>query len=62
MAYFGSRVGQRETAILRREHLTSTPTPGPLVIEEYDATIVVPPDWSAVRDHLGNVILEAIAT
>jgi N-methylhydantoinase A len=58
-AYFGSRFGLRDAAILRREHLGSTSTTGPLIVEEYDATIVVPPDWSAIRDRLGNVVLEA---
>jgi hypothetical protein len=28
------------------------------VVEEYDATIVVPPDWTAALDQLGNVILQ----
>jgi hypothetical protein len=27
------------------------------VLEEYDTTCVVPPDWSAVRDQHGNVVL-----
>ena len=32
--------------------------PGPLVIEEYDATVVVPPGCSAARDVLGNIVIE----
>jgi N-methylhydantoinase A len=59
MAYFGPRVGLRETTILRRAHLRATPTPGPLVVEEYDATVVVPPDWTATLDQSGNLLLEA---
>jgi N-methylhydantoinase A len=58
LAYFGARFGPRETAILRREHLSASPTPGPIVVEEYDATIVVPPDWAAALDRHGNVILQ----
>ena len=30
---------------------------GPLIIEEYDATCVVPPDWTAALDGDGNIIL-----
>jgi N-methylhydantoinase A len=57
-AYFGPEFGLLETAVLRREHLSSMPTPGPLIVEEYDATAVVPPDWSATRDPSGNLVLE----
>lgn len=32
---------------------------GPLLIDEYDSTIVVPPGWRARRDELGHVLIEA---
>ena len=31
---------------------------GPLLIDEYDTTIVIPPDWSARMDGAGNIVLE----
>jgi N-methylhydantoinase A len=57
-AYFGPRHGLRETPVLRRQQLGFEPTPGPIIVEEYDATVVVPPDCSVARDQLGNIIIE----
>ena len=34
-----------------------TVTAGPLFIDEYDATIVVPPGWTAKHDAHGNIIM-----
>lgn len=56
--YFGPQVGFKETQVLDRPDLSSQPVDGPLIIEEYDATTVVPPDWRAFRDSGDNVILE----
>jgi N-methylhydantoinase A len=44
--------------VLRRDALSATPLPGPLVVEEYDATVVVPPGCTAARDALGNIVIE----
>ncbi|HUB95368.1 MAG TPA: hydantoinase/oxoprolinase family protein, partial [Stellaceae bacterium] len=30
---------------------------GPAVVEQFDATTVVPPGWSATVDRLGNLVL-----
>ncbi|MBA2449867.1 MAG: hydantoinase/oxoprolinase family protein [Chloroflexi bacterium] len=57
-AYFGPRYGSINTAVIRRGQLAQTPTPGPLIVEEYDATVVVPPYCAAARDSLGNIVLE----
>jgi N-methylhydantoinase A len=57
-AYFGPEHGVCETPVLRREALAEQPLNGPLVIEEYDATVVVPPGCTAVRDALGNIVIE----
>jgi len=57
-AYFGPDWGLCDTPVLRREHLTSEAVRGPIIIEEYDATVVVPPGCSAARDHLGNILIE----
>jgi N-methylhydantoinase A len=60
MAYFGPERGSAETLIVDRAYLIETPTPGPLVIEEYEGTTVVPPDCTARLDKVGNVVIEFI--
>lgn len=56
-AYFGPRVGWLETPVLRRDDLV-TPREGPCIIEEYDATCVVPPEAKAILDAYGNIIID----
>ncbi len=58
-AYFGPEIGTIETLIVTRGDLSTTPQEGPLILEEYDATAVVPPDWTASTDPMGQVIIEA---
>lgn len=53
LAYFGPTTGQIETPVLGRRDLTE-PVRGPLLIDEYDSTIVVPPGWLARLDEQGN--------
>jgi N-methylhydantoinase A len=60
-AYFGPTLGSAETPVAGRSFLTGTPTPGPLVIEEYEGTTVVPPDCSARLDGVGNLVIERLA-
>ena len=57
-AYFGPAHGWADTPIIGREDLSRTVLPGPLLIEEYDSTTVVPPGWRAGVDAHGNIILE----
>ncbi len=56
-AYFGAEIGWLETPILRRSDL-STSRAGPLIVEEYDATCVVPPGAKAELDAGGNIVIE----
>ena len=56
-AYFGAQAGWRETPVLRRSEL-SAPRTGPLIIEEYDATCVVPPGAKAELDAGGHIVIE----
>ena len=56
--YFGPVTGPLETRLVRREDLSSDAMSGPLIVEEYDSTIVVPPNWRATVDVRGNIILE----
>ena len=55
--YFGPRFGRQDTPVIGRADLGDAPRRGPLVLEEYDTTCVIPPDWSAVRDQHGNIVL-----
>jgi N-methylhydantoinase A len=55
-AYFGPKTGWLDTPILRRIDLT-TPREGPCIIEEYDATCVVPPGARASLDDLGSIMI-----
>jgi N-methylhydantoinase A len=57
MAYFGARHGLLDTPVIGREALDATPRPGPLIIEEYEGTTVVPPRATALRDALGNIVV-----
>ena len=57
LAYFGPEAGQLETPVVTRQQLLGATRPGPLIIEEYDATCVVPPGWQARVDDRGNIEL-----
>ena len=48
-----------DTPVLARTQLTE-PRQGPLLIDEYDSTIVVPPDATAQVDEAGNVVMELV--
>jgi len=58
-ATFAEPHGTLEAAVVTRGDL-ETSTRGPLLIDEYDATIVVPPDMTAVLDSRGNIIMEFV--
>ena len=55
-AYFGAEHGWRDTPVLTRSDLGSSRA-GPLIVEEYDATCVVPPGANAARDAAGNIVV-----
>ena len=56
--YFGRAVGWLTTPVVSRAQITAAPLRGPLIVEEYDATAVVPPDATIRRDALGVLHLE----
>jgi N-methylhydantoinase A len=56
-AYFGPQLGWLETPVLRRADL-ARPRQGPCIVEEYDATCVVPPKAYAMLDAYGNIIID----
>ena len=57
-AYFGRQTGFVDTPIIRRNDLDATAHEGPIILDEYDTTIVVPPGCWALRDEFWNVVLE----
>jgi N-methylhydantoinase A len=55
-AFFGPRHGLLKTAVVRRADLTRVQD-GPLIVEEPDTTVVVPPGWAVSRDDYGSLVL-----
>ncbi|HEY8554731.1 MAG TPA: hydantoinase/oxoprolinase family protein, partial [Burkholderiales bacterium] len=60
-AYFGPDLGWQPAQLLPRSTLGWEPVRGPLIVEEYDATTVVRPQWSARVDGWNNIVLERMA-
>ena len=58
-AYFGPDLGLVDTPVLARAAVRDGPVPGPLIVDEYDATTLVPPGWTIRRDAMNNLVLEA---
>ena len=56
--YCGPDHGSLETPIVSRSDLTATRLDGPLVVEEYDVTTVVPPGSSARLDEWSNIVID----
>ena len=56
--YFGPNRSWADTPVVSRGSLASQSVNGPLIIEEYDSTTVVPPGWTAAVDAASNIILE----
>jgi N-methylhydantoinase A len=46
------------TPVVGREDLDERPRPGPLLIDEYDATTLVPPGCPAHLDAHGNIVID----
>ncbi|MCQ3804394.1 MAG: hydantoinase/oxoprolinase family protein [bacterium] len=56
--FFGDAIGLLPTPVLRRGDLALTPADAPMIVEDYDATTVVPPGYRVFRDRSQNVIIE----
>lgn len=55
--FFGPEHGWIETPVRQRAELAAGETSGPLIVEEYDSTTVVPPGCRVLLDTWGNVII-----
>jgi N-methylhydantoinase A len=54
---FDRRAAARETAVVGRESVTASGQDGPLIVESYDSTVVVPPGWTVRRDAVDNLLI-----
>jgi N-methylhydantoinase A len=59
-AYFGAAHGTLETRILERAGLAGRQVEGPVIVEEPDTTVVIPPGWRAGLDDLASIVLERV--
>jgi N-methylhydantoinase A len=57
-AYFGPELGWQSSPVIRRQDLDKKPAEGPLIVEEYDATTVVPPGCRIVLDDWSNMVVD----
>jgi N-methylhydantoinase A len=55
--HFARGAAATDTPVVRRAAVPPEPTPGPLIVEEYDATVVVPPGARVRRDPFGNLLI-----
>ena len=56
--WFGDAHGLVRTPVIGRGDLGTRPRRGPMIVEEYEGTTVVPPDASAHRDALDNIVVD----
>lgn len=47
-----------DTTVIPRSAMDASPRQGPLIIESYDTTIIVPPGASAWADPVGNIVID----
>ena len=59
-AYFGRDHGWLRTPVCARADFDSEPRRGPVIVQEFDATVLVPPDYSVTRDSQENLVMRRI--
>ena len=55
-AYFGRELGWIDTPVIARSDLLKS-FEGPGIVEEYDATCLIPPAAKAILDQFGNIVI-----
>lgn len=58
--YFGQEWGWVDTPVLNRVDIDEIPRVGPIIVEEYHSTTLVPPRWTIESDSLGNFRLKLV--
>jgi 5-oxoprolinase (ATP-hydrolysing)/N-methylhydantoinase A len=61
VADFGTAHGSVEAPVRSRDSIGREPVDGPLLIDEYDTTVVVPPGWTVRRHASGALVLDHVA-
>jgi N-methylhydantoinase A len=56
--FFARGAAGIDTEVVPRSAVSATPRRGPLVIEEFDATIAVSPDAAVSQDPMGNIVID----
>ncbi len=56
--YFGKQFGFQLTPILSRTGLGKKAQQGPVIIQEYDTTVVVPPNCTVALDPQANIVID----
>jgi N-methylhydantoinase A len=57
-AYFGKEDGLLEVPVLAMEEIGPTPTEGPVLIDTYDTTIVIPPRCTVRSSSGGSLVID----
>lgn len=60
--YFGPQLGTQPAKVLTRSSLSDKPIQGPIIIPEYDTTVIVPPDFTVRGESTGALVLEKVET
>ena len=55
--YFGRDHGWLRTPVCARADFDSEPRRGPVIVQEFDATILVPPEFVVVLDDYSNIVM-----
>lgn len=59
--YFGSEMGWREVPVVDRTHISAEPRQGPLLIEEFEGTTLVPPNAYVHSGDFDSVIIQLVS-
>jgi N-methylhydantoinase A len=58
VAYFGGEHGAISTPVVNRADLAGSSRPGPLIVDEYDSTTLIPPDSAVHLDDMNNIVID----
>ena len=59
LAFFGKRDGVLFTPVVSRPSVPMDEVDGPIIVEDMDATTVVPPRFTVRRDDVGNLVIRS---
>jgi N-methylhydantoinase A len=58
LVYFGRELGMVEAPVIGRDDLDREPCQGPVIVDEYDCTTVVPPSARVRIDDASNIVVQ----